>query len=340
MRSLLPAIVGAVLVCATPAARGEPRPLRCSGRGPAVNLRTIPLEGTLRARFLSQLGAALSAREIDVCDDDRVVAVVDIETKGDEIRIVASDVLFDKRVERTIDVAAMPTDGLPLMLALATDELLRAAWAELLVAGAPASKKPVPSEIRRAVGAPAPEAGLAPPPAATSERAARAELGAQAAGEVFGGGQQQLGGDLVAGYWMSPRAGIHGSLGGRLGLPAMAPRGEVRSTAVPIAVGARLALTDPRRALGLDLAVRTTLVPVHFVSEARPPARGRERTAVAFVGGAAVRGTLATSPSVFMWLEVGVGVTLRAVEARDGLDPVTGLSGVMVGANAGVSTKL
>lgn len=329
MRWLRSVLVVAVFLCGAPPARGEPHPLRCSGRGPAVNPRTIPLEGTLRARFLSQLGAALSARDIDVCDDERVVAVVDIETKGDEIRIVASDVLFDKRVERTIDVAAMPTDGVPLMLALATDELLRAAWAELLVADAPAPKKPVPSEIRRAVAAPAPEAGPA-----------RVELGAQAAGEVFGGGQEQLGGDVVAGYWMSTRIGVHGSAGVRLGLPATAARGEVRSTAAPIAVGARLALTDPRRPLGLDLAVRTTLVPVHFVSDARPPARGRERSAVAFVAGAAVRGTFMTSPSLFTWLEVGAGVTVRGVEARDGADPVTGLSGGMVGVNAGVSTKL
>lgn len=340
MRWLRSVLVGAVFVCAAPPVRAEPHPPRCSGRGPAVNLRTIPLEGTLRARFLSQLGAALSARDIDVCDDERVVAVVDIETKGDEIRIVASDVLFDKRVERTIDIAAMPTDGVPLMLALATDELLRAAWAELLVVDAPAPKRPVPSEIRRAVAAPAPREGIAPRPGTASEHPARLELGAQAAGEVFGGGQEQLGGDVVVGYWTSTRIGVHGSAGVRLGLPATAARGEVRSTAAPIAVGARLALTDPRHALGIDLAVRTTLVPVHFVSDARPPARGRERNAVALVAGAGVRATFVTSRSLFTWLEVGAGATLRGVEARDGADPVTGLSGVMVGVNAGVATKL
>ncbi len=303
-----------------------------------MSLRAVPLEGSLRERFVAQLGAALAARNIELCDDDRVVAAIDIEPKGDQLRIVASDSLFDKRIERTIDVATMPTDGVPLMLALATDELLRASWAELFVPDAPAARMPVAPEIRRAVGAPVPGELVHETPAAG--RTARFEIGAQCAGEVFGGGQHQLGGDLAAGYWIHPRAGLIAAAGARLGLPTTAARGEVRSTAVPISLGIRLALVEPRRALGLDLAMRSTLVPVHFASEATPPARGRERTAVAFVGGAALRGTLSISPSAFAWLEAGAGVTLRGVEARDALEPVTALSGVMVGASAGVATKL
>jgi hypothetical protein len=306
-----------------------------------VSLHAVPLEGTLRTRFVSQLGAALALRGIDVCDDDRVVAVVEIETRGDEIRIVATDAVMDKRVERTIDVAAMPTDGLPLMLALATDELLRAAWSELLLPDA-RPKQPVPPELRRAVNgsAASAESRRQVAPMAVLERPLRIELGAQAAAEVFGGGHEQIGGDVGMTYWIHPRVGVHGSAGARLGIPVSAPKGEVQSTATPIAIGARVALTDPARSFGVDLGARTQLVPVHFVAEAVAPVRGRERSAVAFAAGAALRGTYALSSRVLSWVELHGGVTLRSVEARDEASPVTGLSGGMVGVTMGLASKL
>jgi hypothetical protein len=297
-----------------------------------VHLRSVPLEGALRERFFAQLGATLASRGIELGEGDRAVAVVDIYASGGELRIIVSDALMDKKVERSFHVGSMPADGVPLTLALATDELLRACWAELLLADS-RPVAPVPPELRRSVSVTSVDRG------GPSERSSRFELGVQVAGEVFGGGHQQLGGDVVMTYRALPRLALHGAAGVRTGFPVSTAKGEVSFTAAPLTAGVLVALSDPRRPLAVDLRGRATVLPLHFVAEATPPLRGRERTAVALLSSAGIRLTYSSS-RLSSWIDVDGGVVTRTVQPRDDVVSLPRVAGAVLGISLGVAGKL
>ncbi|HKP62958.1 MAG TPA: hypothetical protein VJV78_39755 [Polyangiales bacterium] len=116
------------------AGRANAEPPRC-GSGPNVWLRVAADSGAAIAR---PLAAGLAGSGIAVCLRDTSsgsrVASVDLERAPDEPstwRIVVSDAMTRKLLERTVALGAMPEDSRAVALALYVEELLQASWAEL-----------------------------------------------------------------------------------------------------------------------------------------------------------------------------------------------------------------
>ena len=304
----------------------------CGGGTSAVHLTEAPFAGQQREEFVVQLRTALRVRGIDVCAAPRdaapeAIAAIEIANAEDaRFVIVVKDALFTKRVERTVDLGSLPADGRPLALALATDELLRASWAELLLADARLDK-PAPPEVRRAIS----------PEPAVDQPAPRVELGAGASGEIYTSGPNHVGGDLFAIFWAAPQLGIDARVGGRAVAVAQAPHGEVRSSAVVTAIGPMVRLAAIRDRFGLDLGAQLALVHVRIAAEARPPAIGREDSGNAIYANGKLRGWVAVYPGLRFAAEVGVGAPLHGVRASDGDVAVAGVAGTRLSATLGAA---
>jgi hypothetical protein len=305
----------------------------CPAGPSAVHLTGPPFAGVVREAFVVQLRTALRVRGIDVCarqsdGPPESIASIEIAHAGDaRFVIVVKDALLAKRVERTVDLGSLPPDGRPLALALATDELLRASWAELLLADA-RPEKPAPPEVHRAIS---PErSDVEPTPR-------RVEIGAGASGEIYTNAPDHLGGDVFATFWALPRLGLEARIGGRAVAAAEAPRGEVRSSAVVGAIGPTVRLVTIRDRVGLDLGTQVAVVRVRLEGEARPPTIGRQESATAIYTNGKLRGWLALSPGFRLVSEVGVGMPLHTVRALDGNLAVGGVGGTQVSGMLGAT---
>ncbi|MDB4937641.1 MAG: hypothetical protein JWP87_4613, partial [Labilithrix sp.] len=161
----------------------------CGAPGhPGIVLRAAGIDDELQSKIAEQLKVALAARSFDLCSsDDTAGAVAELEISkgsaaGVSLSVSVRDQVTDKRVAREIDLRAIPEDGRALVIAEAADELLRASWAELLVADAPKPKREVPPEVTRAL----PMLEAAPAPVYPSYRAPLVELGVDASVEHYG----------------------------------------------------------------------------------------------------------------------------------------------------------
>src|SRR5690349_17926482 len=131
-----------VLVCRTSAAE------------PCVEVSAHGAQSELGPLVAAQLRASLESRKIGVCDPSSTtstepIAKVVLEPQAEArvvISVEVSDAITNKRVSRDVDLSAVPRDAWPLTLALATDEVLRASWAELALKNAPPPARPVPPE--------------------------------------------------------------------------------------------------------------------------------------------------------------------------------------------------
>jgi hypothetical protein len=306
-------------------------PNDCSGGPIAIRVTDAPFVGQQREEFLVQLRTALRVRGIDVCTapHDAVaeaIAAIEITNVPDaSFVIVVKDALFAKRVERTVDLGSLPADGRPLALALATDELLRASWAELVLADARLDK-PAPPEVRKAIS-------LEP----ADRRAPRFELGAGASGEIYTSGPDHLGGDLFATFWAAPPLGVEARVGGRAVAVATAPHGEVKSSAVVSALGPVVRLTPIHERLGLDIGGQLALLHVRVAGDARPPAIGRVDFANAIYANGKLRGWFAVYPGLHIIAEVGVGAPLHGVRVFDGDFAVGGVVGTRLAGTLGAA---
>ncbi|MCA9644453.1 MAG: hypothetical protein KC492_27360 [Myxococcales bacterium] len=106
------------------------------------------------------LKTQLAERGIDLCVGSpgkrapigQVTLIIDRPDNGPVTALVRiGDNVTDKRVERTMDLSGMPADARALAVSSSADELLRASWAELMIADAPAPKMKPPAEVMSAV---------------------------------------------------------------------------------------------------------------------------------------------------------------------------------------------
>jgi hypothetical protein len=84
---------------------------------------------------------------------DHALAVIRLEdacAANGAVGIAVDDAATDKSVRRTVELGAVPAQARARVLALATAELLRASWAELILPDAPPPRAPVPVEVRAA----------------------------------------------------------------------------------------------------------------------------------------------------------------------------------------------
>ena len=304
----------------------------CGAAGPSVDSsgdHGLESEGINLEEILRHVRAELAMRRIDVCTEGSgtpPVASVRINaaaTEGIEIAIDVRDAVTDKRLSRTLDLRSLPPDARFLAIAVATDELLRASWLEIAMRTAPPQEAPPPAAIMDVV-----KAELRPDH--------RVEMGAQLAFEWYGGGQELYGVDMRAGFRPTRRLTALLRLGLRQGLAVAAPDGSIRSSAILVGVGAKLALTPPSDPAGVEILGRVDAVRMSFLPTADPGALEHPNQATAIVAAAGLSGWIALATSMRLVVDGTLGAPLRPVQATDTGSEVTAVRGVALAAGGGL----
>lgn len=287
---------------------------------------------------LEDFRAGLQSDSIDVCREGDgppkpAVATVRISNGASanvDVSVDVKDTVTEKRVGRDVDLSRVPADGRPFALALAADELLRASWAELALRPSETdpARRSAPAEVEAAM-----ERVL---PRARSAGATRVFV--RGAAEHSRGGQTQLGADAGFQAFVSRRFRLALFAGPREGLSATAPHGTIDSSA--FGLGGQLEflpLLLPYVELAVLAGARANLVRFRGITE--PGAQQQEfRSLSAHLrlgAGAALR---LFGP---LWSELGgsFGLPLRGVEARDDDRTVSGVTGLELGASAGLGIE-
>lgn len=309
----------------------------CTSRAAAVVLRADVLDDALRSRFTQQLRAALATRSIELCTRDETspsrsgpLARITLEATrtGDDVvalTVTVSDDLTNKRVARDVGLADVPADGRPLMLAQAADELLRASWAELLVRDAPPPTREVPVEVTEAIRPPT------VPPVAT-EGPPRVEVFGAVGAEAFGSGQTQIGPDVIVGIFPFARFGALLRAGARTASSSETSLGAVAASAV---VGAATAIASvlPRTGrIGLDAGIELFVTRARYEGRPAGDAIGRNDDATAVHLAIAPRTWIVIAGPLRVMLDVRAGLPLYGVRVVAAERSITGVRGVLVGA--------
>jgi hypothetical protein len=292
--------------------------------------------GGFEGTVLADLRAGFRGREIDVCathggPNQAPLASVRIASSNERLRVINVEILdtvTHKRVSRDIDLTSVPSDGQAFAIALATDELVWASWAELALERRQRPAPPAPPEVERGIRR------ELPIPAGDPIR-----LAAHAAGEHFAGGQEHLGADAAVIIPLHPDWHLSLGLGLREGLDVDAPHGVVRSNATAIASGIRYLLVDGRTVeLTLGLSARLAWVRLH--GRARPQASSSELSRAIVYARGGINADFRVLGPAWLGFSILAGAPLRALEATDAGRVVTGASGLELGAQAGVVVEL
>jgi hypothetical protein len=289
-------------------------------------------------RVLSDLNAGLDSRGIDACaagSGRSSAPLASVNIAGSAGRNVAvlleiRDAVTEKRVLRDVDLSRVPADGRAFAVAIAVDELVWASWAEIALAKRDRTEPPTraPPEVVRGVERALPE-----------REQPSWRVGAHTALERFAGGQTQLGADVGASFRLSELLGLGLSAGLRQGRAVPAENGRVISSAAGFESVLSLTIL---RAVPFELALfagpRAALV--RFTGRPVPEARGGELTGlVVYLRGGAAFGVRLLGP-LFFDVAGGVGAPLRALEATDAGEVVTGASGLELSLRAGLMVEL
>ncbi len=265
--------------------------------------------------YAESLAEELSPRGVSVCTEARqegpgalahVILAASPPAAAATFVIEVDDRITRKRVTRAVDLRHLDRATRAFALAVATDELLAAAWAELALrppeVDAPA--RILRTQIADAIGHAAP--------------AARVDLSFVAVVEAASSSAPPAAGfDLRVGYELSPRFHPFVGGGGRAFRTIDAPDGTVTARAAALSLGARVPLWRPTASYAVALvgAFRSDLIWLHGAS--RPGAAGYD----ARVFGSRLTGGLGVARSTGRWVlavEALAGHELLAPEARDG----------------------
>ncbi|HLK39799.1 MAG TPA: hypothetical protein VKU41_23745 [Polyangiaceae bacterium] len=332
-RELTAAIATLSVVTTAVAARAGPLACGVPGRpwveivGSAPDLPAVT--GLLRVE--------LTGRGIDLCPpsegrDEPPIAAVSVDVSEQAARIVVEvrDRLTAKRVDREVDLGAVPRDGRPLTLAVAAAELLRASWAELALVGAPRTADEVPPAVEEAISR-----DLATPRRSSPS----AGIGVSGALEHFGSGATLYGADVRGAAGFGPRFAAVFRLGLRAAPTAGAPDGEVHSSAWLAGAGAAVRIT-PWRTGGVDAVARFDVERVSYVAVPAPQARGAAETGTALLAGAGAQGWIEVGPSLRLVLDASLELPFQPVRAQDAGRDVTSVSGIGVAGGLGLGVVL
>ena len=311
----------------------------CGAPGhPGIVLRAAGIDGALQSKIAEQLKVALAGRSFDLCAPDQTagaVAELDISkgsASGVSLSLSVRDEVTDKRVSREIDLRGIPEDGRALVIAEAADELLRASWAELLIADAPKPKVEVPAEIARALptleAAPAYRAPSYPPPLV--------EVGVDASVEHYGSGHTQLGPDLSVGVFPLARLGAVARVGIRSAARADSAAGSVDPSGVAGALALLLAALPRDGSIGLDGGAELFVTRVHYEATAAPGARAQSDSGTAVHASAVARGWAVVARPLRATVSLALGAPIHTVRAVTSESTIASVSGVLVGASLGL----
>jgi hypothetical protein len=289
-------------------------------------LEVLPPDEIIGVTLERHLRSELRERDIDLCARPpkktplaQVKLHVDHPAVGPVVATISiRDALTRKHVERSIDLTKLPPETRPLVVATATDELLRASWAELHLVDAPPPSEPPPRQVIEAL-------------TTTSRPVARAprrfEIGAQGELSSFFGHRTGFGGGVVAGWWFVPRAALSVRASATYGLEETAANGRVRADTTSAGIGGALALVPVERAMGARAEVGVQALHASFEGVANPgttASRGGDWTAVATLG---VAGWMSLTKDLRLTLGASMLYALRPIRALDAGESVMAIEG-------------
>lgn len=286
-----------------------------------------------RAHMLADLGRALSPQGIGVCSatakgNSAPLASVVIALGKDERAVVSIDVqdaVTHKRVTRELDLAPIPADGRELAVAIETDELLRASWAEVAFDTVRARAMRAERGVTGSVGA------VLSPSRVRNEGA----FGGRASGERYAGGLLLLGADGYGRLPLARQLGLELAAGIRASPSHAAPHGKVSA----LSAGGSLSLALRAlagRAASLDVGAGFSGSFLQFRAEPDAGATAARYSNFLLVGELRVTGRLALGRSVHAVAGLMAGETLHGVRATDAGRVVLGASGLSLGATLGL----
>lgn len=332
------AALGLSLTLVTTGAAAAP----CDGARPWVHLEVDESVGGagFQDALREQLAAGLARQQIDLCPANapgESIARVRVGAGSGErvaITVRAFDQLTEKEVARAIDLSSLPRDAWALSLAVATDEILRASWAELAFESKRPSPREVPEAVRRSV-----QDAMAPALRPTQQEP-RLGVGAAFAGEHYGAGHTQFGADARLSAEIVARFSVRLAVGLRGGSRVESSNGSVGSSALVIGGGPAYDLLRVSSWFGLTALARFDATRLELRGDASPSARGDVGTATAFYATAGLAPWLAPDPALHVGAEFTAGAPLRGAVATDDGRRVTGIDGVGLGAALWVEGRL
>lgn len=309
----------------------------CGGSGPWV---IVSFEGAWPDGFssvvLTDLSAGLSARGVDACRSGTIgaqpasatVTIAPVPGASTRASIEVRDTVTDKSVRREVNLASVPSDGRPLALALAADELLFASWAELALASQAEHRRQAPIEVIEAVQRDLPKPDVW-----------NLSVGARGAVESFDSGLVQLGGDGVLLARVLDAVFLELSLSIRQGLPKRSEHGEVTAQSLGVGTAARAVVLELRH-VRFDLGLGVNTGWFQFQGIPGDGAAGGDFAALAIDARALLRASAVLTGPLRAELGAGGGAVLRTVEVTDTEDVVSGVSGLGWMATLGLGVDL
>ena len=240
------------------------------------------------------------------------------------------DAVTHKRVRRDVDLSRIPEDGRAAAIAIESDELLRASWAEVALDTARARQ--AQQEARPQVVGSVSQV-MAPSPAGDA-----GAVGARGAFEHYFGGSDLtlLGGD-VFGRLLAPRWLLEFAGELRAAPATTAPDGRVSALAAGASVTFLVRVAGGRRA-SLAVGAGAGASWLSFRAEPAPGAEGLSYANLLAVGRLRVVGRLALGRALHAALGLDVGGAAVGVEAIDYGAVVASARGLLVGANLGLES--
>lgn len=305
----------------------------CKADGNVVVLHGDGVPPALLGPFVQQLRASLTRRSLGLCVLDSGDAEppvtrplaglgLTVESNGADLLIVTVNVrdeITAKRVARDVDLRGLPEDARALVLAEATDELLRASWAELMVPDAPPPKQEPPPAVRRAVEP------------VRIARGPLVDVAAGIAGETYGTGQRQFGVNVDVMLFPVERVGALLQVGLRAVPHSEAHDGVVDASALVGAAGVALAPLRPSHRYGLWVGPELFATQATFRGVSST-ALGTKDTATAEHIAAFARGWIAIAGPLRASAALLVGAPIHPVRVVAEHESVTGVGGILAGA--------
>jgi hypothetical protein len=332
--------IAAVILAVAATGRGSPAAASgCPATEPwvRIELRAAAWSSGARDRVLDDLRRTLAGQGIDACESpDRPapepLATLAIALPADapaRAEIEVRDAVTQKRVRREVDLAGIPPDGREVAIAIESDELLRASWAEIALDTPRGRTAQVRPQVAGSVGQ-----VLAP-----ARIDAADALGARTAFErTFGGaGVALFGGDVLARLRLRRRLLVEAAGGMRVSPAEAAPHGRVRGLEAggEAALLVSLAGTGSGPAVEAGLAVSASWL--RWTGEPLPGDQGSSIAGLRVVARAHAVGRIPFGRALHLMAAVDLGETVRGVEATDAGQVIAAASGLVLGASLGVA---
>lgn len=335
MRSWLAVALAAAIAFATRTAGA----VECAPGGrPYIRLtsRVAPPDEIIAKNLERHLRAELGERGIDVCASDALPAgsIADVmlvvehpAPRAFVATIDIADIVTDKRLSRTIDLARLSPAARLMAVAASTDELLRASWTELQVADAPPPRITPPLAVIAAVRS----SLIVPhdkPDAARRVWPPRFELGGGVrATSSFAVPREAAAIAIGVDLWVLSRLALSAGASAERGFARNGLHGSVAADTYNAEVGSTYPLSNRARLWGFDASMRASLGLVSYRASATV---GTSTDALDW--------TMNVGASVSFWLRhgrarwvIGTGIVdaVRSSVGRDvGHGVVTGIRGV------------